>query len=103
MRSTIEIDDRCIDGAHFFTSRHPLALGLCVASADPKAAYEEVAVQLGTLLRKNHGLSGAVAPRTPYATFYGWLTSRVASAGDGIVPLSAATVAWQVGKDGSAG
>jgi hypothetical protein len=58
----ITVDYELIDGSHFFTSRHPLALGLCAASNNLPAAFADVSAQLVELLRDNHGISGACNP-----------------------------------------
>ncbi len=43
MTKMIKVDYSYIDGAHFFSGRDPMALGLCVAHKDLKTAFEEFA------------------------------------------------------------
>ncbi len=56
MMKIIKIDYQIIDGAHFFTSKDELAVGLCAAHNDFNVALADVLIQLKTLLEKNHGI-----------------------------------------------
>lgn len=53
----IKIDYTIIDGAHFFTSKDKLALGLCAAHNDFDVAMDDILTQLGVLLANNHGIN----------------------------------------------
>jgi hypothetical protein len=69
MASTIKVTHKFIDGAHFFVSDDKEALGLCVAHADLKTAYEEVGNQLDALFEYNHGKKTKFSPTVPFDEF----------------------------------
>lgn len=95
MAKTIKVSYRYVDGAHCFASHDPRAAGLCVASTDLRAAYDEVTRQLNILLQKNHGgQPGRCAPKTPYDVFRAWVRKVVEDAADDIMPIPAASVIW---------
>lgn len=78
-----------IDGAHFFTSADERVQGLCAASADPVAAFNEVTNQLKFLL----GID--VGPAEPVEEFVAWLKRTADEATPTFAPAFAAKVAWQ--------
>lgn len=59
MNEPISVTYSFVDGAHFFTSTDSKWCGLCSASTDLKAAWEDVSVQLNILAEENHGIKGA--------------------------------------------
>jgi hypothetical protein len=48
---------KVVDGAHFFVANDEASVGLCVAHADVKKAFNAVEVQLTKLFQKNHGVN----------------------------------------------
>lgn len=52
----VDVEYEFIDGAHFFTSKHPLLKGLCSASVDLKAAFEDLPIQVAGILSEDHGV-----------------------------------------------
>jgi hypothetical protein len=62
-----------VDGAHFFTGADTFSAGLCVAHADLKTAYGEVAVQLKNLAEVNHSVHGDFVPAVPIEQFEAYL------------------------------
>lgn len=69
MSDTINVTYKFIDGAHFFVSNDKMAEGLCVAHADLKVAFEEVANQLNVLFEHNHGQKTCFKPVVPFEDF----------------------------------
>lgn len=69
MSTTIKILYKFIDGAHFFVSNEREAAGLCVANADLKTAFDEVANQLNVLFEHNHGQKSNFRPAVPFEVF----------------------------------
>lgn len=59
MSEPISVTYTFVDGAHFFTATDPKWCGLCAASTDLKAAWDDVSVQLNILAEENHGMKGA--------------------------------------------
>lgn len=93
-----------IDGAHFFTSRDPLAKGLCVASKDLQAAFNEVSYQLKILLKNNYDITiSTTTSLTPYAELEKWANQEIASTkaatkDDIFIPLPTAKMGWKMAK-----
>ncbi len=74
MTKMIKVDYSYIDGAHFFSGRDPMALGLCVAHKDLKTAFEEALTGLKYLLGKNHNIQHAVVESAvPFEEFAKWV------------------------------
>lgn len=70
----IKVDYSYIDGAHFFSGRDPMALGLCVAHKDLKTAFDEALSALKYLLGKNHNIQNAVVESViPFEEFSKWV------------------------------
>jgi len=69
MSTNVKILYKFIDGAHFFVSNEREAAGLCVANADLKTAFDEVANQLNVLFEHNHGLKTDFRPAVPFDVF----------------------------------
>jgi hypothetical protein len=67
--SNIKILYKFIDGAHFFVSNEREAAGLCVANANLKTAFDEVANQLNVLFEHNHGQKTEFRPAVPFEIF----------------------------------
>jgi len=90
-----------VDGAHFFTSKDPLAKGLCVASRDLHAAFLEVPYQLKVLLDKNKGLHNVqFTSMTPFAILKEWADKEMADAqkskhDDAFIPMPVAKMQWE--------
>lgn len=63
-----------IDGAHYFTGKDAYAIGLCVADADLKTAFDEVSIQLMNLLEVNHEIKATVEPGVSFEEFQKWVT-----------------------------
>jgi hypothetical protein len=79
--SSIPVTYKYVDGAHFFVSTDKAAAGLCVAHADLKTAFDEVAKQLAVLFEHNHGQKGvAFKPEASFETFKKWLDASTALA-----------------------
>lgn len=93
-----------IDGAHFFTSKDPLAKGLCVASKDLQAAFNEVTYQLKILLKDNHGVQNPMpSSLTAFSELEKWAKREIeatkAATKDNIfVPLPTAKMGWNMAK-----
>ncbi len=73
---TITVKYQFIDGAHFFTSDDPIAVGLCAASTDLKAAFDDVSEQITQLAKDNHGVTLVCKPAV---TFEEWRDSLLES------------------------
>lgn len=58
-----------IDGAHVFTSDHPLLDGLYAGSMSLEEAYEDMLYQAKTLLELNHGMIVDVRHEVPLKQF----------------------------------
>ena len=69
-----------IDGAHIFSSTDPLACGLYAASVDLKEAYDDVPVQVKTLVKLNHGIEDEVEHGQPFDEFVKQLLSGLTRA-----------------------
>lgn len=69
----IKVEYSYVDGAHFFTGKDAFALGLCVAHADLKTAFEEVPVQLVNLLEVNKGIKAKVVPGVTFEELSNWV------------------------------
>lgn len=67
--TTVKVLYKFIDGAHFFVSNEREAAGLCVASADLKTSFDEVANQLNVLFEHNHGRKSNFRPAVPFEAF----------------------------------
>src|ERR1700724_3430287 len=65
----VQITYKYVDGAHFFVSNDKDVQGLCVAHADLKIAYEEVARQLNILFEQNKGEKRNFRPTVPFEKF----------------------------------
>ncbi|MCH7889081.1 MAG: hypothetical protein IIA00_07365 [Proteobacteria bacterium] len=52
----VSVNYSIVDGAHFFTSDDAKWAGLCAASVNLKDAWNDVAFQLNTLAKLNHGI-----------------------------------------------
>lgn len=100
-----------VDGAHFFTSDDPKWAGLCAASTDLKAAWEDVAIQLNHLAKGNHGIENAdYEPASSFQEFLKELgeamqaeLAKVASPPTELAQLPGAMVppavaAWKMGQ-----
>ncbi len=59
---SIPIKHEVVDGIHFFTSEHRLAIGLCAANRDQDKAKRDVTLQLDVLMEKNYGIKHDSAP-----------------------------------------
>lgn len=96
----VEIIYSFVDGAHFFTSKDPKAKGLCVASADLNAAYNEVPHQLKILLKKNAGIEEVNCHSLlGFEDFKKWANQQVVSTrnqtrDDIFIPLPQAQMRW---------
>jgi hypothetical protein len=80
MSDVINVTYKYIDGAHFFVSSDKDAAGLCVAHADLKTAFDEVAKQLSVLFEHNHGQKTDFKPGASFETFKQWLDASTALA-----------------------
>jgi hypothetical protein len=69
--NAIKVTYKFIDGAHFFVTTDKEAAGLCVANADLKTAFDEVAAQLSAIYAFNHGKKCNFQPAVPFETFKG--------------------------------
>jgi hypothetical protein len=69
MSTTIKVLYKFIDGAHFFVSNEREVDGLCVASADLKTAFDEVANQLNVLFEHNYGRKSDFQPAVQFEVF----------------------------------
>jgi hypothetical protein len=93
-----------IDGAHFFTSRDPLAKGLCVASKDLQAAFNEVSYQLKVLLKNNHNIPNP-SPKslTTFEELEKWASKEIQTSSEErkdniFIPLPTAKMGWKMAK-----
>ena len=68
-RTTVDVIWKYVDGAHFFTSESPAAVGLCAAHPELEIAYKEVAAQLKSLYKFNYGLDTTFMPSIPLDSF----------------------------------
>jgi len=76
----VNVNYKYIDGAHFFVSSDKAAAGLCVAHADLKTAFNEVAKQLRVLFEHNHNIKGTFVPGVSFDHFQKWLEASTALA-----------------------
>jgi hypothetical protein len=76
----INVTYKYIDGAHFFVSSDKAAAGLCVAHANLKTAFDEVANQLSVLFEHNHDIKGTFVPSVSFDHFQKWLDASTALA-----------------------
>ncbi len=65
--TSICVTYRSADGWHVFES--PELPGLCVASKDPEAAYNDVAPSIQALLKLDEGIDLQVRPEQPLREF----------------------------------
>jgi septal ring factor EnvC (AmiA/AmiB activator) len=62
MPQSVSVSYKFVDGAHFFTAADKEWCGLCAASTDLKAAWQDVAVQLNEIAQENLGLQTNFQP-----------------------------------------
>lgn len=67
-----------IDGSHFFTSTDPLVVGLCVASTDLRAAYDDIPRQVVALLKLNDNVDASCVHETSFNEFADQLLTALA-------------------------
>ena len=100
MNGTVKVVYEFIDGAHFFTSAEKDAEGLCVASTDPVAAFNDVTTQLNALAAAK-GLPANYKPAAPVEDFSSWLETHGISTSDTVETAikSLAQAVWISGKE----
>lgn len=82
-----------VSGMHFFTSTGGLTKGLCAGSSDLKTAFDEVAVQIIYLLKKNHGIEDAdCTPAIPFEDFQAFVDKTMDLESDRIQPVPSAVI-----------
>lgn len=72
----IEIIYKYVGGAHFFSSNDERAQGLCVASTDLQAAFDEVSIQLKVLAKENRNEDIYIEPVVSFDEFRDRLMNR---------------------------
>ena len=89
----VDVEYEFIDGAHFFTSKHPLLKGLCSASVDLKAAFEDLPIQVAGILSEDHGVQIKCQTAITYEEFLkqtiSWLKVGIVRCGYGRQSLEA--------------
>jgi hypothetical protein len=100
-KATIRVAYKFVDGAHFFVSEDKKWAGLCSASADLKAAWSDVAVQLRNLAKYHYGQDVNFQPSESFEDFQNqlmrtlekdFMTNGAHSAAD--VPFMRVMLGW---------
>ena len=84
-----------VDGMHFFVSGDALTKGLCAGHTNLKVAYDEVAIQLNYLFKKNCNIDVMCVPEGTFDEFKKWLKATLDTTKDvSIEPVPNALIGW---------